>query len=80
MTVLDVVDGYHATELDEESQPLTTFVTEWGHYMYLCMPQGFLVAGDAYTHRYDEVIKDIPRKVKCVDDTLLCDSSIEEFF
>ena len=46
--------------------------------MYLCMPQGFLAAGDAYTHRYDEIIKDIPRKVKCVDDTLLYDSSIEE--
>ena len=33
-----------------------------------------------YSHWYDEVIKDIPRKVKCVDDTLLYDSSIEEAF
>ena len=51
-----------------------------GHYMYLRMLQGFLAAGDAYTHRYDEVAKDIPRNVKCVDDTLLYDSSIEESF
>ena len=40
----------------------------------------FLAAGDAYTHRFDEVIKDIPKKVKCVDGTLLYDSSIEESF
>ena len=44
------------------------------------MPQGFLAAGNAYTPRYGEVINDIPRKVKCVDDTLFNDSSVEESF
>ena len=29
-TVLDAVDGYHSVILDEESQLLTTFITEWG--------------------------------------------------
>ena len=61
-TILDAVDGYHAIELDAESQPLTTFITEWGRYIYLRIPQGYLAAGDAYTTRYDEVIKDIPQK------------------
>ena len=73
-------DSYHAIELNEESQLITTFITGWGCYVYLCMPQEFSATGDGYTHRYDEVIKDIPRKVKCVDDTLLYDSSIEESF
>ena len=72
--------GYHANELDAESQPLTMFITEWGRYMYLRLPQGYLSAEDAYTRRYDEVIKDIPRKVKIADDTLLYDNSIEEAF
>ena len=79
-TVLDAVDGYHSIPLDKESQPLTTFITEWGRYMYLRMPQGYVASGDAYTRRYDEVIRDIPRKVKIVDDTLLYDYSIEEAF
>ena len=48
--------------------------------MYLRMPQGYLASGDAYPRRYDEIIKDIPRKVKIVDDTLLYDPSIEESF
>ena len=67
-TVIDAVDGYHAVELDEESQPLTMFITEWGRYMYCRMPQGFRGAGDAYVSRYDDLIKDIPNKVKIVDD------------
>ena len=79
-TVLEAVDGYHSVPLDAESQPLTTFITEWGRFMYLHMPQGYLASGDAYTRRYDEVIKDVEREVKCVDDVLLYDSGIEEAF
>ena len=41
------------------------------------MPQSYLASGGAYTWRYDEIIKDIPHKVKIVDDTLLYDPSIE---
>ena len=79
-TVLDAVDGYHAIQLDEESQPLTTFITEWGRYYYRRIPQGFLASGDVYTRWYDEIIQDFPRKVKIVDDTLLYDDDIESAF
>ena len=61
-TVLDATDGYHSIELDEESRPLTTFITEWGRYRYKRLPQGFVAAGDASTKRYDDIIKDIDRK------------------
>ena len=66
--MLDAVDGYHSVLLDEESQPLTTFNTEWGRYKYARMPQGFLASGDAYTSQYDSIIAEVPRKVKIVDD------------
>ena len=79
-TVLDAVDGYHTVTLDEESQPLTTFITELGRFMYLRMPQGYLASGDAYTRRYDEIIKDIAWKIKLVDDTLLYDTNIKVAF
>ena len=79
-TVLDAVDGYHSISLDNESQPLTTFITEWGRYQYLRLPQGYLAAGDAYTRRYDEIIKDVQRKKKIIDDVLLFDYSIEDAF
>ena len=78
-TVLDAVDGYHSVALDLESQPFTT-ITEWGRYKYTHLPQGHMSAGDAYTHRYDNVIRDTENKVKCIDDALLYDRSIERAF
>lgn len=61
-SVNDAVGGYYSVELDEESQPFTTFITEWGHYVYLRIRQGFLAAGDAYTRRYDEIIEGVEQK------------------
>ena len=78
--MLDATDGYHSIPLDDESKPLTTFITEWGRFRYLRLPQGFVAAGDAYTRRYDEVIKDIENKLKCVDDTLLWARDIEQSY
>ena len=43
---------------------LKIFITEWDRFMYLRMPQGYLASGDAYTHRYDEIIKNISHKIK----------------
>ena len=79
-TVLDATDGYHAIELDEESRKLTTFLNIWGRWRYLRLPQGYSAAQDAYTRRYDEIIKDVPNKVKCIDDTLLYSDDIEHAF
>ena len=79
-TVLDAWNGYHAVPLDTQSRELTTFITEFGRYRYIRAPQGHLAAGDAYTRRFDEIIRDVPRKVKCVDDSLLWDTTIEEAF
>ena len=44
------------------------------------MPQGYLASGDAYTCRYNVIIKDTPLKVKIVDDIRLYDSSIDGAF
>ena len=79
-TVLDAVDSYHDIAFDEHSQPLTTLIMEEGCFMYLRPPQGHLAAGDTYTRCCDEIIKDIPRKTKIVDDTLIHDTNIENAF
>ncbi|KAK3883907.1 hypothetical protein Pcinc_011809 [Petrolisthes cinctipes] len=41
---------------------------------------GHCSAMDAYTKRFDDAVTDFPRKQKCVDDTLLYDSSVEGAF
>ena len=79
-TVFDAVDGYHSVKLDEESQPLTAFISEWGRYMYLRLPQGNLAACDAYTRRFDELISELPGKILIVDDCLLHDDNMGQSF
>ena len=41
---------------------------------------GHWSASGAYTNRFDDAIQDVSRRYKCVDDTFLYDSSIEEAF
>ena len=77
-SVTDAWNGYHSVPLREQDRYLTTFITPWGRYRYRVAPQGSAVSGDAYARRYDEIIQDIERKTKCVDDTALWDDSLED--
>ena len=79
-TTLDAFWGFHQVPLDENSRPLTAFITPWGRYRYLRTPMGHCSASDAYTKRYDDAVVDIDRKFKCVDDVLLFDYGIEQAF
>lgn len=79
-TVCDAWNGYHAVPLHPDDRHLTTFITPWGRYRYCVAPQGYTASGDGYSRRFDAVVADIPRKTKCVDDTLLWSDSIEESF
>ena len=76
----DCWHGYHSLELAEEDRHLTTFITPWGRYRYLTLPQGVLCAGDAYTDRMDRLFEDMDRMSRCIDDTAIWDNSIEEQF
>ena len=77
----DAFHGYHSLKLaSEEDKNVTTFITEWGNFRYKTCPQGFLSAGDAYTNRMDRLLQDMERQRRCVDDTLLYDSTIEQAF
>ena len=72
-SVTDAWNGYHSVPVRPEDRHLLTFITEFGRYRYCALPQGFVASGDGYTYRYDEIISDIPRKSKIVDDTVLWD-------
>ena len=81
-TVLDAWNGYHSLALSPTARDATTFITEWGRYRYLSSPQGFHAAGDGYTRAFDDRTVDcpMPRKAKCIDDTVLWDATIEDAF
>merc|ERR1711994_840436 len=73
-TVVDCWNGYHSVPIREEDRHLTTFITPFGRFRYCTAPQGFKASGDGYTRRYDEIIADVERKTKAVDDTALWDA------
>ena len=72
-SIADAVNGYHQVKLDADSSKLTTFITEFGRFRYLRTPQGLCSSGDAYTRRFDEILVDMPRIFKVIDDCLLFD-------
>lgn len=42
--ILDLASGYYQVLVDEESRPLTAFVTNDGHYEFVKMPFGLVNA------------------------------------
>ena len=79
-TTLDAWNGYHSLPLAETARDATTFITEWGRYRYKRAPQGFHASSDGYTRRMDDITAEVERLRRCVDDSLLWDSSLEESF
>ena len=77
-TGFDAWNGFHGLRIALKDVHKTTFITPWGKYRCLIAPQGSSASGDGYTRRFDEIISDIPRKTKCVDDTVQWDTDLEE--
>ena len=77
-TVFDAWNGFHSVLLREEDRHYTTFITPWGLYRYKRVPQGFVSSGDGYNRRFDDILAHITRLVRCVDDSLLHDTTVEE--
>ena len=67
---LDFISGYFQILLAEESQQYTAFVTPFIKFGYRRLPQGFNDSGDAFGYLMDDIVKEIPRVVKSVNDLL----------
>ena len=79
-SVLDNWHGYHSVPIHQEDRHLTTFITPYGRYRYRTAPQGFISAGDGYTHRMDLIVEGVENFEHCVDDSILWDQDIESNF
>ena len=60
-TKFDALSGYHQIPLAEESQKLTTFITPFGRYKFLCAPFGLSSISDHYNRRMADALSGIPR-------------------
>jgi hypothetical protein len=75
-TKTDAWNSYHSCPLHEDDRHMTTFITEEGRFRYRVAPQGFVASGDGYNARYDDVLAEVLRKAKCVDDLALWDKDL----
>ena len=76
--VFDAQKGYHQCPLDVASQPLTTFITPFGRYMYLRAPYGVCSISEHYNRRMDECFEGIPGIERLVDDVIVYGRTQEE--
>ena len=49
---------------------MTSFLTPWGKYCYLRLPQGWNDSGDNFNFLTDGVSKNMERVIKSIDDLL----------
>ena len=74
------MSGNYHIPLAKESQPLTSFLTPWGKYCYLRLPQGWYDSGDKFNFLTDGVSKNLDRVIKSVDDLLGQVRSLQEMW
>ena len=73
--------GYHSVRLDEEAQKYMSFITMWGRYTYLCLPQGLNVSGDGYNQHMSIITREFHKdSVRMVDDTCIHRDTIKGNF
>ena len=77
-TVFDALKGYHQCPLDERSQKLTTFITPFGRFKYLCAPYGISSISEHYNRRMDEAFAGLPNFRKIVDDVVIFDQDKDQ--
>ena len=66
----------HQCPLDEESQLLTTFITPFGRFKYLCAPYGISSISEHYNRRMDEAFAGLSGYRRIVDNVVIYDSHI----
>ena len=79
-SVFDAWNGCHSVTIREEDRHLTTFTTPWGLFRYKRAPPGFVSNGERYSRRFDAIVSHIPRIQRIVDDNLLHDTNLNDYW
>ena len=72
-TMIDAMKGYHQSPLNEKTQALTTFITPFGRYKYLCAPYGLSSIAELYNRRMAEAFEGLTGFRRIVDDIVIYD-------
>ena len=78
--MLDALKGYHQCPLDQESQPLTSFITPFGRYKYLRAPYGISSISEHYDRWMAEAFTGLTGFRCVVDNIIIYDSDEHQHF
>lgn len=70
-SLLDIKQAYHQCELDKESRPLTSFLTDWGIYRYKRLVFGVSSAPEKFQKIMEKVLSSCRNVVIFIDDILV---------
>lgn len=70
-SVLDVKFAYHQCELDIQSRPLTTFLTQWGRYRYKRLVFGVCCAPEKFQKVMEMILSSCKNVIVFIDDLLI---------
>lgn len=77
-SVLDIKSAYHQCELDEESRPLTTFITQYGRFRYKRLVFGISCAPEMFQKVMESVLSQCRNVVCYIDDILVYGADEQE--
>jgi hypothetical protein len=80
MSLLDCYSGYHQIYMKEEDKASTSFITPFGTYCFVRMPEGLKNTGSTFSHLTKKVLEDqMGRNVfTYVDDIVVASKSKED--
>jgi hypothetical protein len=81
MAMLDCFSGYHQIWLRKEDEDKTSFITPFGTYCYMRMPEGLRNAGPTFCRMTKATLKDQVRRnvLSYVDDIIVASKKKESY-
>lgn len=79
-TTLDLANGFHQIEMEEQDIAKTAFSTDTGHYEYLRMPFGLKNAPATFQRVMNNILRGLQNETCFVylDDIIICSTSLQE--
>lgn len=77
-TRLDLLNAYHQMELDEESRPITTFITHKGLFRYKRLLFGVNSAPEIFQQKVEELLSPCENCLNYIDDIIVFGETEEE--
>lgn len=75
---LDIRSSFYQLKLSKESQPLTTFITPFGRFMFKRLPFGITCAPEYFSQKFSNLFRDLKGVTTHIDDILVYANSIEK--